>query len=63
MRFAAPRARVRRTTAAELQHDLAGQLSRSRVEVAEGSWHRTQDRRPDLVAEAIREVVAAARGR
>jgi pimeloyl-ACP methyl ester carboxylesterase len=43
----------------DLQAGLAAQLPRSRLTVAEGSGHRIQTWRPDLVADAIRDVVAA----
>jgi pimeloyl-ACP methyl ester carboxylesterase len=44
----------------ELQATLAAQLPRSQLIVAEGSGHRIQTWRPDLVADAIREVVRVA---
>jgi len=45
---------------ADLQDGLAAQLPRSRLIVAADSGHRIQVARPDLVADAIREVAAAA---
>ena len=45
----------------ELQGDLAALSSRGRVVVAEGAGHMIHHERPDVVVEAIREVVAAVR--
>jgi pimeloyl-ACP methyl ester carboxylesterase len=44
----------------ELQAELAAMSSRGRVMVAEGAEHMIHLDRPDLVVEAIREVVSAA---
>ncbi|HEX5440938.1 MAG TPA: alpha/beta hydrolase, partial [Ktedonobacterales bacterium] len=48
-------------TAHELQADLASRSPHGRLVIAEGSGHNIQRYRPDLIIEAIREVVAAAR--
>jgi pimeloyl-ACP methyl ester carboxylesterase len=45
----------------ELQGELATLSSRGRVTVAEGAGHMIHHERPDVVVEAIREVVAAVR--
>jgi pimeloyl-ACP methyl ester carboxylesterase len=45
----------------ELQGELATLSSRGRVTVAEGAGHMIHHERPDLVVEAIREVIAAVR--
>jgi pimeloyl-ACP methyl ester carboxylesterase len=45
----------------ELQGDLAALSSRGRVVVAEGAGHMIHHERPDVVLEAIREVVTAVR--
>lgn len=49
------------TTAHELQADLASRSRQGRLVIAEGSGHNIQRYRPDLIIEAIREVVVAAR--
>jgi pimeloyl-ACP methyl ester carboxylesterase len=46
----------------ELQRELASRSSRGRLVIAERSGHNVQNDEPQLVIEAIREVVAAARG-
>lgn len=46
----------------ELQAELAGLSSRGRLVVAQGSGHYIQLERPQLVVDAISEVVAAGRG-
>jgi pimeloyl-ACP methyl ester carboxylesterase len=45
-----------------VQGDLASRSPRGRLVVAEGSGHNIQRYRPDLIVEAIHEVVASARG-
>ena len=51
------------TTAHELQADLASRSPHGRLVIAEGSGHNIQRYRPDLIIEAIREVVDAVRAR
>ena len=46
----------------ELQRELASRSSRGRLVIAQRSGHNVQNDEPELVVEAIREVVAAARG-
>jgi pimeloyl-ACP methyl ester carboxylesterase len=46
-----------------LQRDLAGLSTSSAYRVVEGSGHFIQRDRPDVVVEAIREVVEAVRCR
>ena len=45
----------------ELQRELASRSSRGRLVIAQRSGHNVQNDEPELVIEAIREVVAAAR--
>jgi pimeloyl-ACP methyl ester carboxylesterase len=45
----------------ELQRELASRSSRGRLVIAERSGHNVQNDQPELVIEAIREVVVAAR--
>lgn len=49
------------TTWREVQTDLATRSPHGRLVVAEGSGHNIQRYRPDLIVEAIREVVTAVR--
>jgi pimeloyl-ACP methyl ester carboxylesterase len=46
----------------ELQRELASRSSRGRLVIAQRSGHNVQNDEPELVVEAIREVVTAARG-
>jgi hypothetical protein len=48
-------------TTRELQGDLAALSSRGRVVVAEGAGHMIHYEQPDVVVEAIRDVVIAVR--